>query len=377
MINIAREDLLYILQGAALLGSGGGGSLSAGKEFIRLMESGNYSLELVSEFSSQDTACVVCDIGAITSIESNQSRALINAFQALDTQWQQRQQRPLTAVMPIETGPENTLAALLVGALLGLPVYDGDGGGRAVPKLSLCSFASLAACPAVIANDKKDFLIVETSTAASLDDLLRPITASSSFGNSASLALWPGNAQQLARASVSGTISMALETGRLLHGLQKKDSTPIDSALSRVNELSGWLIGQGVVTDAKELVNGAFDFGQIIIEDSHQSARLTLLTQNENLIVYSSQSAYPLACAPDSIAYLTTSGEAITNSEIKVGDEVYVLGIQARPQLKQPLLEQGFQEILQQLGFSGSMNLPLPAYKPLGDLLKGLLIHPD
>lgn len=375
------EKLSYLVDGAALLGSGGGGSLSTGHTFVDLIlkcTNGNGLALLtppeLNTDSSQTAGCVLCDIGAITAIETDQQAAIANAFDALNAYQHAQGKAPITVLMPIETGPENSLVPLVLAAQRGLAVLDADGAGRAVPSLPLCTLADLPACPAFIANQQNDFLIVQTSQTSSLDDLLRPITASPQFGNSASLALWSASVADLWERSVPGALSQAVWCGQLVAGLRNHDVALVAEALPFVNRRRGIVLGQGTVQSVDQNESGAFNFGTIRINSERDKSQLTILTQNENLILFSNTQSAPLLAAPHTISYLKTDLNPLTNSEIKAGDTVYVLGIEADARLISPAFEAGFQALLQPLGFGGQLP-PLPdSVQPLGTVLQGLQI---
>jgi DUF917 family protein len=84
----------------------------------------------------------VCDIGSIGALDKKQTDALRYAFDALAQHFKSTL-GPIGALFPIETGPENTMAAFVIAARTGLPVVDGDGAGRAVPTIPFCSFSAL------------------------------------------------------------------------------------------------------------------------------------------------------------------------------------------------------------------------------------------
>lgn len=360
--------------GSALLGSGGGGSISTGRNFIKIILQQKRKVELVDK-PSDEFGFVLADIGAVSAEESQQELAIYHAFDRLNDYCKAVYKKQCKCVFPVETGPENTFAPILLAAKKGLDVYDGDGAGRAVPQIQLCSYASagIQPSPAAITNDKNDSMLVFCDDPAGLDALLRPVTAAPQFGNSASLAFFPAPLKNLAKACVYGSISYALYTGMLLKALAQKDGERMKEAMTVVNKKEACLLCSGKVISVTDQVQGAFDIGSVTIK-TKKGDLITIYNQNENLIAFSSGQSAPLAVAPHSICYVRRFLQPITNAEIKKDDEVSVLCIKAVPQLMKPFVLKGFQKLLNGLGYGGKAagiqsENPL---MPLGKLLQSL-----
>lgn len=374
MKTLNRENLNYILTGSALLGSGGGGSISTGKNFINIILKQKKVVNLIDTVSD-DFGFVLADIGAVSAEESRQDIAIYNAYDKLNAYYKSVYKKECTCIFPVETGPENTFAPIVLAAKKGISVFDGDGGGRAVPQIQLCSYAAagINPSPAAITNDQHDSLLVFCDDAAGMDSLLRPVTAAAQFGNSASLALFPASVKELANACVGGSISFALYTGMLIKALQTKNKKLIQSSLPFVNKKRACLLGSGKVTNVEDQVSGAFDIGRVVLI-THEGEEITIYTQNENLIAFSSKDSSPMAVAPHSIAYLKNKSTPITNSEIKKNDEISLLCIEAAPELLTPRVKSGFQILLGTLGYAGKVAILKSGNSlvPLGTLLQSL-----
>jgi DUF917 family protein len=135
------------------------------------------------------------------------------------------------------------------------------------------------------------------------------------------------------------------------------------------------VLGRGRVQTVRQQQTGAFDFGTIQIADEQRGGLLTILTQNENLILFSSTEPAPLLAAPHSISYLKTDLNPLTNSEIAVDDDVYILGIAADDRLLTPAILSGFAALLGQLGYGGQLPALPDALLPLGTLLAQLEVR--
>ena len=374
MTKLGKIELGHLLSGAAFLGSGGGGSIKAGQMFIdRILKEGGVS---ITDKPLKGDGCVMADIGANAAIEAGQVDALIQSFTVLDDYWKAVNGKRMTCLYPIETGPENTLAPLVLGAIKGLPVFDGDGGGRAVPEVQLCSFASagISVAPLAMANDGQDAIIAFSGNAADMDKMLRPMTAAPQFGNSASMALFAAKNKDLAKASVKGAISFAIQVGRFLDTLKKKKPAVSKPLLSLVNKRNACLIAYGTVTIVEDEMEGAFDLGRVVIKDAMSEGMVTIYTQNENIIAFSSTESATITVAPHSICYLRADLQPITNAELKQDDKVWLMGVEATPELTTSSVLDGFALVLSGLGYGGtvgSLHAKL-SWKPLGNVLLSL-----
>jgi uncharacterized protein len=372
-----NKSLERIVDGAAFLGSGGGGSKLAGRIFVEVIAGIKKEVELLTfplpEYWHDRIACIVCDIGSINQFDENQAGALRCAFEALDTHFKPTLGN-MQALFPIETGPENTLAAFVMAAFMGIPVIDADGAGRAIPTIPLCSFSALGTVgnpnPVAIANGKGDFMLVNSHDVKQFDHILRKVAGTDVFKSSGSLALWPDKIQTLAKKSVQGTISKALDVGKLLEGVRDKNPALIRESQSALNQTQAYLIGVGRVseTPTKDDAN-AFQFTVVTLENELHGDKLTVIGQNESLIVFSDKISHPVATAPDSICYLTDKFEPQTNVEIAKEQRIYLIGVRAHHTLSDAVIVNGFRRVLLELGYAGSLLLESQRYEKLGDLL--------
>ena len=380
MRKLGFDELEQIILGTAFLGSGGGGMTKTGYAFLEHLKKKyeSVSIPLVAmddaNLDPESLAMVICDIGAISAIESNQETAIIAAYQVLSTHQEKYTGKKTLSVLPIELGPESTMVPfVLAAALPGLVVLDGDGARRAVPQIELSTYASgyLTVSPAVITNDKGQSIVVNCDDATMLDDMLRPIVEIKNFGDSASLAMFSNSISDFLKTAIPGTISLSQNVGKMVQNLQKRVSTDPDT-LAAVNELQAELIGKGKVLNTLDSVGGGFDHGKTLIADEETKVLFTILNQNENLIVYSSENTAPLAIAPDLICVITKEFKVVTNGEISSLDELFIIRIQAPESMKSDGIVKGFQNLINQMGYAGSMKVPPQKLTPLGDLFVDL-----
>lgn len=385
-LYIDERALEHILWGAAFLGSGGGGSVEAGQFFIQRIASTGKDIPLwtlpLSDEQKQLHGCAMADIGANSALDPKQDEALLFAYDTLLTRVAETE--TISAVFPAETGAENMLAPFVVAAHHGLAVVDGDGAGRAIPTLPLCTFSldqTYKDLPIAMANGEGDRLVVDSESNATHEPLIRDLTQLKRFNNSASLAMWPDTLENLAGKCVAGAVTTAMSCGRLFEALRNKDQTMLDSALPNVNTLTGYVIGKGKVESFAVNETGGFSFARIKIKNSKSNVTYTLIAQNESLICYADDNPNPVAYAPTSICCFGVDGFPYTNAELTKQStldkqlEVFLVAVSPREALRNEQLVEGFTKIIEELVVvspTARQNPELRLVVPLGDLIVNL-----
>ncbi len=355
-----RTALNDLLEGACLLGGGGGGPMVGARPLIDLIVQNYDGVTLVTLDSvPTDIQCaVVAGIGAPDAATRGPSfsTAPRDAFLKLQSVTGQT----LGAVSPGETGAMNSIIAALVAAQLGLPLLDLDSSGRALPTLSLAAYnLAVEPSPLTLANQTSDPLqqavaVIDTKTAPQADSVVRALLTTQAFEQEGAFSTWQMTAGQLPGACVEGSVSRAIAAGRALRLAREAGQDPV----AAVNEALGGVVtvlADGALLAYQASEGGGFDGYTISV--SEPNGRVVLVSAiNENLIAWDSTRAEPLAAAPDTLAWLTADGQPLSNTDIPSlakGTELYLLGIPAAPILSQPLLAQRFSEELASIGYFG------------------------
>ncbi|MDY6856856.1 MAG: DUF917 family protein [Thermodesulfobacteriota bacterium] len=273
-----------------------------------------------------------------------------------------QQGKELKYVAPVEIGSLSSVVPCLVAAKLGLNVIDADGAGRAVPELTMLTFAAnqISVNPTVMANindlciainvdeSKADSCsqIAQENAAALVEQIARPVVGIKQFNEIAGIAIWVMDAGDIRKAlPITGTLTTALAVGRVIPQSNAEDIIEFlkTNCHMKVFPLfKGHFIAEGVAS----LTSGGFDHGRITLVNSERKEKYTGVFQNETLIVWSTGCDHPLAIAPDSIAYfvkddqkvysngdiITEDGNLVTDLE---GKEATVIGIAAHEALRE------------------------------------------
>lgn len=374
-------DFYNVAAGAAVLGSGGGGSYTDSLGVLGELSKVPFAPVPVQAYPGNVNACVLAMMGSpdagqsmhLKDIEgaiSNTMQALVNAS-ASQYNW----------VAPVELGALNSLVPLIAGTMApGLTVVDGDGCGRAVPQLVNTTYSGAAALlvsPCVLGNQATDPAQVQTtvlnvSTTEQAETLARGVVTAD-FGSIAGLAAWPSLASNqfaLGGNYIEGTLSQAWVLGQyLLDSASPPSAADVAACIQGITGRSTSVIASGLyITQVSQTTAGGFDTGIVQLDNAPagqpSTATYYLYNTNESLLLYSSAASAPVALAPDSICYYSEStGRGFTNAAddlapyLGTSQQVSLLKVAALPQLTQAAgVMEAFAALLLKIGYGG----PLP-----------------
>jgi len=332
MKRLDREQVVDLARGCAFLGSGGGGDPHTAVMEIdaALIEGG--VIELIDVESLADDAFVApCGwIGAPT-ISAEKLPSGREALQGL-RRLEEISGRRVDAVLPVEIGGSNGLAALLLALRAGLPVVDCDGMGRAFPESQMVIFniRGQHAAPAILTDDKGNCIVIETRDNLTEERVAR--AASVALGGTCHLVEYAGTGKQMKANALRGTISDALAIGQSIRLAREAGRDPFDALfgalrVSRQFGEAGVLFDGKIVDLLRETRNG-FSVGRVIIDAFGGGQRLEVQFKNENLVAR--RDGAVCALVPDIISILDReTAEIIVTEHLKYGQRVKVIGASA------------------------------------------------
>ncbi len=381
-------DLEYIAAGAAVMASGGGGSYRDAVSILQqLADSGWAGSITVKPYDGDTSGCVVAMMGSPDAGDNLTLADIQNSV--VNTLGLLKSGTGYTAgcVIPIEIGAINSLVPLLAATVpsANLWVVDGDGAGRAVPELPQTTFAGVSALPVspcALATDVTDVSTMESAllsspTAAQMEKMAGGVLQG--FGGFSGIALWPsnpGNGCALTGSYIPGTLSQVWALGQFL--LEASQTPSSDAVAEQIAYLTGRTASVSVrnfyITAISQSTTAAsLDAGVIQLDnnpDPTQSTEThTIYNMNENLIMYSNQSAVPDIIAPDSICYYSEStGRGFSNASDDLalyfdattgkstGQMVSVIQVSTVPALyNTPGVVASFAALLRSIGYAGAM----------------------
>jgi DUF917 family protein len=357
--SLTIKQLNYILDGACIMGSGGGGPYTVGKKVLQYIGSkyiGDRAVNLVPAVSVPDNLSMAVsafvgspDAAANQVLDFSVAATAFNALsKAVNT--------PFAYVLPGEVGAGNSLIPMAVAIDNNIPVVDCAGAPRAIPGFLMVSYAAagIPASPLVLA-DKNNQVTVNCANAIA-DPVTRGVISGNVFPEDAGIAFWTMNGKTLNTLgnAVKGTTSQAMVIGQALANAIGSGQDPVLAVMQNM-EKPNFVLCTGTIKNQTEATSGGFDFGTVVIA-ADDGSEVTIYNQNENLIVFSNKSYVPLCMGPDLICYLTTKGQVFSNADLDTlpkGARVAVFGVPARV-MRSPFILNQFGIALAGIGYAGS-----------------------
>ncbi|MEA1965051.1 MAG: DUF917 domain-containing protein [Candidatus Aerophobetes bacterium] len=339
---LGKRELLDIIQGAAFLGTGGGGSPKSGEVLVEGFLSGK-EIKLVSVDEVEDEAKIVVAAGMGAPevlLKRGWSRETVNAFNALEKVTGEE----FNYVIPVETGGFNSLTPMTVSAEKGIPTIDADGAGRAIPELQQTMFCinNIPISPTALADDSNIWIVINAEDPFKMEDLSRAVTTELGMQAGIVCHIMPGN--KMKKAAIPETISKAEKVGKAIREAKTADKDLVEAILSIVD---GFVLGKGTVTDVSTETKGGFDFGKATIKGDGETLRVDY--KNENMLAWRNENL--VAMVPDRICYIGLDGQPLTNADIKKDMEVAVIGIKAPDKWRVPAGFNAFRRAVEAMGY--------------------------
>jgi uncharacterized protein len=346
-----QQDCSDFITGLKLLGTGGGGSPKTGVELLTnaLAEGLKLSWIDAADLPEDQFSCTTYGSGSISAgrpesqeeIEAfGKSKGMANKFGFNAPEMSVRQLAEYTgtkigALVPVELGASNTPAPLVTAARMGIALIDGDYSGRAVPEDMQTTYflKDIKTYPAAITDWWGDVLILKEAANTTMGERMGKMLAVASYGVVfiASMVL---SAKDTRDTVVPGTLTLSLELGKAVRQAREAGKSPTAEA-ARI--LDGWELFTGEVTGKESGDKEGVMVGTTHIRGTGAFADHTMDVWflNENHIAW--LDSKPYVFSPDLIILANSqSGDGYTNTEIKEGDPVTVLGAKVFPAFRSP-----------------------------------------
>ena len=319
---LSHQDLLDLVDGAAIFSAGGGGNPEGGYKIADNLASQGYTVKLVAPLEVPDDAKVVnfACVGATTAIEYD-SDAAAKTLKTLE----EYSSFSAYATIPVELGGFNTLAAVDVAARCNIPVVDADGAGRSVPEVHLKVYTidNIPLTPMVVADlHAKNIVIVkETMDSRATERIARILAAE--WNHSAYTARRVLTGAQVKTSPIQLSLSMCMRIGKLLR-------TAVEPIIAVLKENNGFKLFEGVVERAERKTEGGFTFIAIKLCGTREYEGISFEFKAKNEVLVAYKDGRLAAIAPDIITPVhPETGKCITAEKIEKGDKLAVLGLPA------------------------------------------------
>jgi len=338
-MDLKIEHVDDLCTGAAFLGAGGGGDPYIGGLMVKMELQAGRRIQILDPDTVPDDWLVVPTfmMGAPTVLLEKipSGEEAIRALRSVEGHLG----RTANATLPVEVGGINSTIPLFVAARLGIPVIDADGQGRAFPELQMETFAinGVRGTPLGMSDEKGDVAIILTEDNHRMEKIARAVTTR--FGGTAYVANYPMSGEQVKRASVKHTLTLARKIGGIINGARAQRRDPFESLIEFLVTTSystAKAIYSGKIVDVDRSTSGGFTLGYVTIRaDGGGLDDCKIVFQNENLTAKSGSRV--LAIVPDIITVMDSeTALPITNETLRYGQRVVVMAVEVPAIMKTP-----------------------------------------
>ena len=267
-----REDLMNILYGAAILGTGGGGSLDEGIAMIDEALQAGKEFKL-ADFEEMDPDAVIGTpyaCGAISPLTEEEVKKYARLKETDESfyilcmkQLEQFLGKEVSAVISTELGGGNTATAFYVGAMTGRCIMDGDPAGRSVPALQHSTYflQGVPMCPMSVMNKfGEGAVFTNVFDDERGEDMVRALAVVSQ--NTIAVMDHVNTAEVLKNAVIRGAISYAEAIGKAFRETKANGGDYV-AAVTETGK--GKMMFEGIVAESGYETRDGYTFGDTVI----------------------------------------------------------------------------------------------------------------
>lgn len=334
---LTRENLMDILYGCTILGTGGGGPLDDGIAMVdeALAAGKEFKLVTFDELEPDDVIGTPYACGAISPLTEEEIKKYARLKETDESfyilcmkQMEAFLGKEVKAVISTELGGGNTGTALYCGAMTDRLIVDGDPAGRSVPALQHSTYYlhDVPICPMSVMNKfGEGAVFTNVFDDERAEDLVRALAVVSQ--NTIAVVDHVNTAEVLKNAVIRGAISYAEAVGKAFRSAKAAGGDYVSAV---VEAGGGRPMFAGVVKESAFETRDGYTFGNTVITGSgeYEGRELKIWYQNENIISWL-DGAY-FVTVPDLICMFNMD-EAMPqlNPYAKVGENVKVIALPA------------------------------------------------
>lgn len=335
------EDVDPLMEGLAILGTGGGGSPEWGKAIMDNELAHNRRPQIIPLEEISDDAVVVSGgiMGSVKRLEEIGAEAVM-------AHWEDRfELEAVTRVMedilgtridhvvPFEVGGLNTPVVLALGARMGFPIIDGDALGRSAPETQMTSFIGhgVHLTPMPLIDFYGNVVIVQDAVDTTYPDQLGRWVVTHGGGLGANNH-YPMTGSQAKQAVIPGTISTSLSLGNAVLEAREAGADPVEVVATK---LRGERLFAGTITRLQEEESMGFYFTTATLTGTgtYQGRTAQLIIKNETMLLEIDGEVR--AIFPDLVLLLEPgTARGMMSIELATGMDVELVGVPCHPRLR-------------------------------------------
>lgn len=330
---LLKDDMEDLLVGTTILGCGGGGDLTRGKELIARVYKKEKEFRLISikELKENSIVPIVGMVGGGISEEESKLVEGIKKTVKYSTliaanKLSEYMNVEFSGYLPSEIGPENTPLAMYVAAMEDKFILDGDTAGRSKPEITISTtnVVDILLTPISIVSDFGDVMFLKKGLNHRCEDIIRFVSRAS--GGMCGVARCPMKKEQLDKGIVQNSISLAIKIGK---AVREDEGDPIKGIIKAIK---GIKLFEGRISNFVRKEEYGFMWGEINIAGTNEfrGESYKVWYKNEHLISW--RNGRVDATCPDTLSVVDSKkGVGLSNwkEDFIIGRNVTVIGSKA------------------------------------------------
>lgn len=370
--TLTSNDVEPLLEGLAILGTGGGGNPAWGRMILENDLARGRSWNIVPLEQVPDDWTIVCGgmMGSVKAIESIGFDKVVEGWendfplQRVTRYMEQLLGRRIDAIVPFEAGGLNSPVVLTLAARMGIAAIDGDALGRSAPETQMTSWYGhgVEVTPMPLADSYGNIVVVSKAVEPTyVDEIGRVVVTKGGYLGANNH--HPMTGIQLKQTTVPGTFSRALALGYAVRSARAGGRDPANAV---VDSLGARHILTGRIESLSEEDRMGFYFTTVTLTglgtDSGHSAQLTI--KNEAMLC--ALDGRMVTIFPDPIYLLEAqTGRGLMSVELSAGMGVTLLAAPAHPRLRAAAMTDAGRKAMSPARFGH----PDVRYQPMEELL--------
>lgn len=333
---LKRQEVIDIIYGCTILGTGGGGTLEGGIEIVEkdFEEGREFILADLNEVPDEEIVACPYVCGSISPLSEEEEKKYaglpgmevteaMKSFQTLEEYFG----KPFYGVISTELGGENTADAFHVAALLGKPIIDADPAGRSVPELQHSTFYinDVPITPLAVATPFGDTAVINNVVNdLRAEDLVRAMACVSK--NIIGVTDHPVKGSILKKSVIPSAITYSLNIGKALREANEKGK---DAAVAITEAAGGKILFRGEVKDYSWETLDGFTVGDVTMdgEGEFEGHEYKVWYKNEHILSY--RDGEVDVTVPDLICIIDSEGVPVTNPYYEKGQRLTIFALPA------------------------------------------------
>jgi len=330
-------------RGATFFGTGGGGDRVQGVEALASEVEQGKKVSLVDVQDLRDDELVACPflMGTIAPMTEETQKRMdtlglskkLYDYKGMTVAGVKELEaytgKKIDALVAIELGGGNALCPPAAAASLNIAAVDGDFVGRAIPEIPQGTpyLANMTIYPISSVDAYGDICIIKSALNTEVAERIGKLISEASSGL-ASQCGFLMSGKEAKEIIVRGTLSRALETGAFIRKCQESKQGNMVDALAK--EVGGWVLFKGVVSAKETEDKEGYYWGTHAMKgvDDFSGQTFKIWFKNENHVSWKNDKVF--VTSPDLLTQVNLdTGEPITNTNMKVGDRVGVIGLKS------------------------------------------------